>query len=839
MQSSQGLSTETFDLPELKPKYDLFMAGLGEALPAKFDEGICNGYAIMAMRAQALGQEDKYIERLKFLHQANAELITRMTKLLLEYQYKFQKAQAKKEYSTDEIQEKILNSFTTDEKDLIKKAQDLYYFLSSLTAAFGLDHYLDLMSDKFEYQQSNHVALMNLVTRDEKDSPRPKIEPVLRVDFNFTEEELLEFIKDKNHIHEKDFVVLHTVMHAMYMTKINGEFILWNNESRFHLPNEQEVVKFLKQKYPSGTLPYTFNIYRSDKLMDVQPRPKAEAVVNAILNKRGDKISIDIEAQDKITSLAIAVLNNNKAVVNVLLERKASLDYIDQFGDSLLIMALGRGNTEIAKILIQHKADVNFIGEDRYTALCYAVSFNHLEIVKILLAKDRVTNRLYVLQLALEKKHNDVAAELLAAGITVPPQNAYQFATLAAEAGNETVMNKLITECKLDLASPAASGILNAAAIDGHDAIVKSLLEKGVKPPVGDALEEVLITALKNKHPSVIELLIDPKEFSSFRDSKGNSLLMYAIQTDNEWFAKQLIDKYKIDVKEDKNLFVAAAINGNARILDLLISAGAPLVSETPILMLTNDRLCMKKLIEDCKFDVNQQDPKEGTALHKAIIENRWFKVFDLIEYKADPNMKQPGSEKSPLLLALEGGYFNMAELLLKNGATADLAMLQSFIKIDSAPHVKFLLDHGLNIEALDRQAVCDMHCDHAAAVIRFDHTKIDSEKLIWLNSQIMAMLDSMEAGSSAQSIESLRQKIKEIFEFDDYPAESKFYKMIRCLESCINVTSEAKASQSSSGLFSSPYPPGFIMSAIALMKEVDEKFSRTQAQLKLPTQST
>ncbi|MHB1948601.1 MAG: ankyrin repeat domain-containing protein [Gammaproteobacteria bacterium] len=808
-------------------RYNYFLRGLGEIIPDEFNSGLCNAYAIMAMRAQVLGQEDKYFERLKYLNQASDEQLDAITRLLIDYQYKVQKSQAKKEYSSEVVYEKILNSFTQDEQALIKKGQELYCFIHSLLAAFDPSVHLQLVSDELTYTQAEHINLINLVSKKVKDTLIPPIKPILSFHLNFTQEELTQFMTEQ--IHENDLVQVGIVEHAMYITKKNGKFILHDNDEIYETESAQDLVKyFIENKYfnsLSRTSPFGFWIYRVDGLNDPYPRPT--------ITKLLDEMLADKKADEMNASLPMAIFGGNLKVVDELLERKANASFVDEnyANFSLLQEAITNRSMNIALSLIEHEADVTHINNDGFSALHYAVEQNFIELVKILLIKDTVTDRAALLKIALTFDHQALASELLNAGVTIKPEDGYEFAALAAKIGNEALLNHFIKECKLDLTTPVAAQILNAAVIGGHETMVKSLLEKGLKPPVGDQLAEVIKSALLEKHSSVIELLLGPDSIPTFRDSAGNSLLIYAIETGNEGFVKQLINQYALDVNRPSSngyspIALAAKCN-HSRILDLLISAGANDQKDPfPALHLTTDRLCTRKLIEDYKADLNRKNQYGQTALISAIGDADTPKVELLLEYKAE-------IDANALNYALELSRFSIAELLLRKGADADIKLLEGCISTGNVDGIEVLLKHGLKIESLNYtssqvQEICNEKTDALAALIKYDHTKINPETIAWFSNQIKIMLDATPGDDfTKRGIIQLHETMHEIAGDQYYSVQTRFYRMVKCLESYIKAASEAKASQSSHGLFSSPLPPNTITSATALLKEIDEKFSR------------
>ncbi|WP_162427116.1 ankyrin repeat domain-containing protein [Pontibacter pudoricolor] len=94
-------------------------------------------------------------------------------------------------------------------------------------------------------------------------------------------------------------------------------------------------------------------------------------------------------AQGKDEQLYIAVQKNDKAKVEALLQKKADPNYVKQAGSwmrvSPLITAVNNNNVAIVKLLIEYKAKVDWKDGFNTTALIYAASKGNKEIVELLL----------------------------------------------------------------------------------------------------------------------------------------------------------------------------------------------------------------------------------------------------------------------------------------------------------------------------------------------------------------------------------------------------------------------------------------------------------------------
>ena len=189
---------------------------------------------------------------------------------------------------------------------------------------------------------------------------------------------------------------------------------------------------------------------------------------------------------------------------------------------------------------------------------------------------------------------------------------------------------------------------LSLAAAEGHEAVVKLLIDTG-KADIDfeDSLSETpLALAAAEGHKNVVKLLIDTgKADVDFKNYIGQTPLALAAAEGHEDIVKLLIDTGKVDVDSRSSLgltpLALAAGGGHENIVKLLI---------------------------DTEADVNSEDSLSETPLALAAAEGHKNVVKLLIDTgKVDVDFKDMLNE-TPLALAAAKGHENIVKLLISTG---------------------------------------------------------------------------------------------------------------------------------------------------------------------------
>lgn len=85
------------------------------------------------------------------------------------------------------------------------------------------------------------------------------------------------------------------------------------------------------------------------------------------------------------TPLILSCYNGNQEIVNYLVSKNVTIDYVSDEGTALMAVTV-KGNVALVDFLLSNGANPNLTNASGMTALMYAVQFKNIEIIKLLLA---------------------------------------------------------------------------------------------------------------------------------------------------------------------------------------------------------------------------------------------------------------------------------------------------------------------------------------------------------------------------------------------------------------------------------------------------------------------
>lgn len=129
--------------------------------------------------------------------------------------------------------------------------------------------------------------------------------------------------------------------------------------------------------------------------------------VEVVSNNIKNGSNIDIQDNEGLTPLMLAVANNHIDVVRLLLSNNANVEIKDNDGQTALMLASLNGYYEIANLLIENGANCNIQDKRNLTALTLAVANNQIDVIKLLLNKGAKINNLTI-EIAQQSNNQEI-----------------------------------------------------------------------------------------------------------------------------------------------------------------------------------------------------------------------------------------------------------------------------------------------------------------------------------------------------------------------------------------------------------------------------------------------
>jgi ankyrin repeat protein len=261
---------------------------------------------------------------------------------------------------------------------------------------------------------------------------------------------------------------------------------------------------------------------------------------------------------------------------------------------------------------------------------------------------------------------------------------------LAAYFGLKEAMIALLkNEHDLDSKDTYSQTPLSYAAGNGHEAVVKLLLEKDVDLDSKDSSfgRTPLSHAAGNGHEAVVKRLLDTDGVDPDSKSTGwlreeRTPLSFAAENGHEVVVKLLLEKdVDLDAKDTKygkTPLSWAAEKGHEAVVKLLLEKGADLESkdnydgQTPLsLAAGNGRETVVKLLLENSVELESKSRRDRTSLWLAAANGHEAVVKLLLEKGAELESKS-SSGQTPLSCAAEYGHEKVVKLLLQKSVDTD-----------------------------------------------------------------------------------------------------------------------------------------------------------------------
>ncbi|KAA8632196.1 hypothetical protein SMACR_12771 [Sordaria macrospora] len=242
------------------------------------------------------------------------------------------------------------------------------------------------------------------------------------------------------------------------------------------------------------------------------------------------------------------------------------------------------------------------------------------------------------------------------------------------EDAKETMVNQLIED-------KGPWTLLCLAAGNGHETVVKLLLNTGKVNLHKEELRTALWLAAQKDYKAIVKMLFDTGEVDAgAQDKDGQTALHTAAEKGHEAVVKLLLDTGKVDADlkncDGRTALYMAADNGHAAVVKLLLDTGQvnadpkDRAGRTALYMAAENghATVVKLLLDTGKVNADPKDGAGRTALHMAAA-NRHKAVVKLLldTGKVDADLKNCDG-RTALYMAADNGHATVVKLLLNTG---------------------------------------------------------------------------------------------------------------------------------------------------------------------------
>lgn len=473
-------------------------------------------------------------------------------------------------------------------------------------------------------------------------------------------------------------------------------------------------------------------IQNSPDLINGSPQVEAPLLAAARAGKlRVATFLLDNKADIQVTfsgktALHYAVQSGQKAMVELLLQRGASVDAKASSGGTALHEAAANGFLSIVEVLLKYKADLA-ASNGNQCPIHVAVGNGHAALAGFLLDNGDDVNRKDArgqtpLQVVALQGRDGLVDQLLKRGAAVNAvdKNGNTSLMAAAERGH-TVSVKALLAANADpnVVDQKGRTTLSYAVDSAHVQIVRMLLDAGAKPNLGK-LDVPLLVAVREQKQEVAELLLsqgaDPNleskssdQISSGQGFSGGGIpsaggvkptfgpyhpLQAAVAQKNVAMVTLLL-KWKANPNTKQNpawgtpvsplLFSALE---NEAMLQAFLEAGADAnalqAQGVPALVFIAQfgQPELAGLLLNHKAKINAADGGQNTALHYAAQRGDLAMAKLLIAHQPDLNATN-SSRNTPLHNAVWAGQKEIAALLLEQGANPNVRGVNGWTPLD------------------------------------------------------------------------------------------------------------------------------------------------------------
>ncbi|PHH78561.1 hypothetical protein CDD80_6672 [Ophiocordyceps camponoti-rufipedis] len=370
--------------------------------------------------------------------------------------------------------------------------------------------------------------------------------------------------------------------------------------------------------------------------------------------------------------------------------------------------------THLIRAQLERDPRINIEGERHRYPIFAALAANHQDAVKALLLRESNVAEVEAIAMSLRPEHgrrfqspkNDsplewaiirghvaLAEQLIARENFVPTLRIVDIQSLlflAAKTGRERIFEVLLatkgTRISVNTTDSCGQTLLSVAAISGHAAVIKMLLDTGECDVDGEGYSELMMVAILQGNEAAVKVMLDTGKVNVIQKGGTSfSPLSFAAAHGNMAIVNMLLERDTVNINaRDEDLQTPlhyATTNLNQNVTKLLLETGTVEINamdknlKTPLHTATEDGTqdVVKLLLETDRVDINARDQTLKTPLHYAT-EKGYQDVIKLLlrTDTVDINARDQ-TLKTPLHYAVENRNKKVVELLLNTDMNQEI----------------------------------------------------------------------------------------------------------------------------------------------------------------------
>ncbi|XP_055954322.1 serine/threonine-protein phosphatase 6 regulatory ankyrin repeat subunit A-like [Patella vulgata] len=397
------------------------------------------------------------------------------------------------------------------------------------------------------------------------------------------------------------------------------------------------------------------------------------------------------------TPIQLAVECGMVTTAIYLVQRGANYLDHDKYQNNLLHCLAGSriwedSYDELVQLLITHGIDINKRNSLNKTPLYLAVSYGNEEMAKTLIKSHCDVNITPVLLESIGRKQTTIAKILIKAGCDVNITYENDVTTMSVTIQDAT-MAQILIKAGCDVNSTDKDGVtpLLESIIRRMTTIAEMLIKAGCDVNTTDKNGVTpLMKCVEMNNLVLVKQLIDHGASVNAKDNKGCFVLDYLFrshqytidQPTSADIVKMMIEA-GADIHKCNNLLYRAISGGHYKTASLLLEHGIDVNTvdengDKPLALVSaKGKLELVTLLTSTDCDINHQNLKGETALHKAIKVSRYSANYEdkekiintlLIQNGINVNISDVNGQTA-LSIAVANGDTSVTDQLLKAGA--------------------------------------------------------------------------------------------------------------------------------------------------------------------------